>query len=167
MSWYLLHTRPRQEKVAHQNLLQQGYENVLPLLTTEKVHRGRMVIIEEPLFPRYLFVRLGQDLSGKSWAPLRSTRGVSRLVTFGNQPAHVEDTMVEALQARSALQQQHPQRLFSPGDAVAIDAGPFKGLEAIYQMTDGEHRALVLIELLCKPTTLRISPVHLSRTSVL
>ncbi len=167
MSWYLLHTRPRQEKVAHQNLMQQGYENVLPLLTTEKVQRGRIVITEEPLFPRYLFVRLEQDMSGKSWAPLRSTRGVSRLVTFGNQPAQVEDTMVEALQARSTFQKQHPQRLFSLGDAVTIDAGPFKGLEAIYQMTDGEHRALVLIELLCKPTTLRISPVHLSRTNIL
>ncbi|WP_366943958.1 transcription termination/antitermination NusG family protein, partial [Ferrovum sp.] len=37
LSWYLLYTRPRQEKVAHQNLLQQGYESVLPLLTTEKI----------------------------------------------------------------------------------------------------------------------------------
>lgn len=167
MSWYLLYTRPRQEKVAHQNLLQQGYESVLPLLTTEKIQQGRLVITEEPLFPRYLFVRLEQDLSGKSWTPLRSTRGVSRLVTFGNQPARVEDRLVEALQVRSTHQQQQPQRLFSPGDAVTIDAGPFKGLEAIYQMTDGEQRALVLIELLSKPTPLRIPPAHLSRTKTL
>ncbi|HBA65303.1 MAG TPA: transcription/translation regulatory transformer protein RfaH, partial [Methylococcaceae bacterium] len=44
-----------------------------------------------------------------------------------------------------------PERLFSEGDKVQIISGPFAGLEGIYQMADGETRAMVLIELLRKP----------------
>ncbi len=163
MPWILIHTRPRQERVAHEHLLRQGYDTCLPLLTTEKLHQGTVSVVREPLFPRYLFVRLGSDPSDRSWAPIRSTRGVSRIVTFGSRPAQVDDGLMESLRARSALQEHHPQQLFGKGDVVTINRGPFAGIDAIYQMTDGEQRALVLMELLCKPTLLRISPAHLTR----
>lgn len=163
MAWILVHTRPRQEQVAHEHLQRQGYDVCLPLLTTEKLQQGKVTLAREPLFPRYLFVRLGSDPSDRSWAPIRSTRGVSRIVTFGSRPAQVDDALVASLQARSILQDHHPQRLFDQGDVVTINRGPFSGIDAVYQMTDGEQRALVLIELLCKPTLLRISPAHLTR----
>ncbi len=163
MAWVLLHTRPRQEQVALEHLRRQGYEIVLPLLTREKLQQGKVALVQEPLFPRYLFVRLGHALSDKSWAPIRSTRGVSRIVTFGTRPAQVDDALVESLKTRSALQEAHPERLFGKGDVVTIHRGPFAGIDAIYQMADGEQRALVLIELLCKPALLGISPAHLIR----
>ena len=80
MHWYLVHTKPRQEQCALQNLQQQGYQCYLPMLATEKLRQGRLVVSEEALFPRYLFIRLGLGQSDKSWAPIRSTRGVNQLV---------------------------------------------------------------------------------------
>jgi transcriptional antiterminator RfaH len=94
-----------------------------------------------------LFIRLGNDLSAKGWCPIRYTTGVSRLVSFGNRPAVVGDELIEALQTVPA---RAPERLFQPGQSIKIVSGPLKGLEGIFQQADGEHRAMVLIDLLNK-----------------
>lgn len=163
MHWYLVHTKPRQEHCALRNLEQQGYECYLPTLTTEKLNQGVLRVVEEPLFPRYLFVRLGRDASAKGWAPIRSTRGVSRLVAFGNEPAKIGDALVDFLRERDAVGRERPQRLFAVGDKVRLTAEPFAGIEGIYQMQDGERRVMVLIELLSKPLTVRVALTELTK----
>jgi transcriptional antiterminator RfaH len=108
------------------------------------------------LFPRYLFIQLGQGAQSQSWAPIRSTRGVSRLVSFGNEPAKVPGELVECLQLRDLERACTIKPAFHPGDEVRILEGPFAGLEAVYQMKDGEGRVMVLIELMSKPTQLKL-----------
>jgi transcriptional antiterminator RfaH len=154
MRWYLIYTKPRSEERALENLERQGYECYLPLYLTEKLRRGELTVADTPLFPRYLFIRLGQDYSSKSWSPIRSTRGVSRLVRFGQHLAQADDALIALL--KSHEQQSEPERMFNQGDSVRIMDGPFAGIEAVYQMPDGERRALVLIEMLSKPTSLRV-----------
>ena len=145
MHWYAIHSKPRQEERALENLQRQGFEAWLPLLTVEKVLRSKLVQVVEPMFSRYLFIRL--DTEQTNWSPIRSTLGVSKLVSFGNRPAVVADELIEALQQ---MPEQAPQRLIQPGQQVKIVAGPLRGLEGIYQQADGELRAMVLIELLNK-----------------
>lgn len=145
MNWYAIHSKPRQEERALENLQRQGFEAWLPLLTVEKVLRFKLVQVVEPMFSRYLFIRL--DTEQTNWSPIRSTLGVSKLVSFGNRPAVVADELIEALQQ---LPEQAPQRLIQPGQQVKIVSGPLRGLEGIYQQADGELRAMVLIELLNK-----------------
>ena len=60
------------------------------------------------------------------------------------------------LQAHDADRSQDVQTLFKSGDKVLIQEGPFAGLEAIYQMKDGEGRVMVLIELMSKPAQLKL-----------
>lgn len=163
MYWYLIHTKPRQEKVAFDNLQRQGYQCYLPIRLSEKLHQSVLKVTDEPLFPRYIFIRLGQGESAQSWAPIRSTKGVSRLVSFGAEPAKVSESLVEALRAQESSVQAEPERLFKPGENVCLTEAPFTGLEGIYQMADGEHRVIVLIELLCKQAQLRVAPVNLSK----
>ena len=156
MHWYVVHTKPRQEQRALLNLGQQGYECYLPLLATEKLRQGALTVVQEPLFARYLFIRLSSTQSGQSWGPIRSTQGVSRLVTFGVEPAKVDAALIDLLRSRNDLRQQPAQRLFNQGDGVQIVDGAFVGLQGIYQIQDGERRAMVLIELLSKPTRLTV-----------
>lgn len=145
MHWYAIHSKPRQEERALDNLQRQGFEAWLPKLSIEKVLRGKLVRVEEPMFSRYLFIRL--DTEQSNWSPIRSTLGVSRLVSFGNRPAVVADELIQALQS---LPQRETERLFQAGQAIKIVSGPLKGLEGIFQQADGEHRAMVLIDLLNK-----------------
>ncbi|MCP4488335.1 MAG: transcription/translation regulatory transformer protein RfaH [Gammaproteobacteria bacterium] len=164
MHWYLIYTKPKYEKVALQNLEQQDFECYLPVMSIEKLHHRKIALSHEPLFPRYLFIRLDQSASGRSWSPIRSTRGVSRIVSFGNEPARVDDWLIEALRSHEEIEQNQPEQLFTPGEKVTLTEGAFSGIEGIYQMSDGESRVLVLIELLGKPVEMRISPASLAKT---
>ena len=150
MHWFLIYTKPRQEKCALQNLEQQGYQCYLPILPKEKLRQGALALSDEPLFPRYLFINLAQDFMAKSWSPIRSTKGVSRLVRFGAEPARIDDALVDLLRAHEANALAKPERLFNPGERVQLTEGPFAGIEGIYQMADGDRRVMVLIELMSK-----------------
>ena len=161
-SWYLIHTKIRQERVALENLERQGFECFLPQIRVEKLRRSALLVVEEPLFPRYLFIRLGTGLEAQSWSPIRSTLGVSRLVTFGQSPAKVDEDLVAQLQTQAqstAVQSRH----FEPGESVEVTEGPFIGLEAIYQMTDAEGRVMVLLNILSNQVKLTVSPASVRK----
>jgi transcriptional antiterminator RfaH len=153
--WYLIHTKVRQERCAQENLERQGYTCFLPQIRAEKLRRRALVVVQEPLFPRYLFIRLDAGLEAKGWGPIRSTLGVTRLVTFGNQPAKLSDSLVGSIRAR-LNDVTAPKEFFEPGQALVVADGPFIGLDAIYQMRDGEGRVMVLLNILSKPVQLSI-----------
>jgi transcriptional antiterminator RfaH len=165
MHWYLVHTKPRQEWCALENLRRQGYQCYLPTLPSEKLRQGLLSVADEPLFPRYLFIRLGLGGAAKSWAPIRSTKGVSRLVSFGIEPARVHDGLVELLRTQEAAVQAEPERLFRQGARVRLTEAPFVGIEGIYQMADGERRVIVLIEILSKSVAVCVAPTGLCEAS--
>lgn len=161
-SWCLVHTKPRQEDLALVNLERQGYECYLPQLRIERVRRRKAEIATEPMFPRYLFVRLDSSDQGKSWSPIRSTLGVSQLVHFGGRAAKVDDTLVDLL--RHWERAMPTEAMFHSGDSVVITDGPFAGIEAIYQTTDAERRAFILLEILSKPVSMHIDIGRLRKT---
>ena len=69
MHWYLVHTKPRQEKCALENLQRQGFQCYLPTLLSEKLRQGVLTVVDEPLFPRYLFIRLGRGIQRQAGRP--------------------------------------------------------------------------------------------------
>jgi transcriptional antiterminator RfaH len=163
MNWYLIHTKPRQERCALENLQWQGYECYFPTMPAEKLRLGKLGVVDQALFPRYLFIRLGQGPLAKSWTPIRSTKGVSRLVYFGITPAKVDDALIALLRNQEVSAQAEPDRLFKPGERVRITASPFVDIEGIYQMTDAEQRVMVLIELMSKPVKICLAPIALQK----
>ena len=163
MHWYLVHSKPRQERLALDNLTRQGYECYLPVLPTEKIRQGAITLADEPLFPRYLFIRLGSDLSAKGWGPIRYTTGVSRLVSFGAEPAKIDDDLVFQLQRTESTHKTKPARLFEVGDRVRFTSGAFAGIEGVFQIAEGEKRVMVLIEMMSKPLSVRAAPSMLRK----
>lgn len=164
MNWYLIHTKPRLEQCALENLQNQGYTCFLPQIRVEKLRRGKLVEVDEPLFPRYFFIQLDTGNQAQSWHPIRSTKGVSRLVSFGHEPAKLSDELVELIRTQSnsnTVQQRH----FKPGETVQITDGAFAGLEAIYQMSDGEQRVMVLLNIMSKPVKLSLEPTDVRKIS--
>lgn len=156
MQWYVIHTKPRQEQRAWENLQRQGFAAWLPTIEVEKLRRGKLIRVVEPMFSRYLFIQL--DKTQSNWSPIRSTLGVSKLVSFGNVPAVVPDTLIQALQQADGSRREF---LLKEGDAVQFVSGPLQGLEGILQQRDGEQRAMVLIELISQPQR-----VHTSITDI-
>ena len=162
-AWFLVRSKPRQEAVALTHLARQGYESYLPLFASEKLVRRKPTVVQEPMFARYLFVRLDTSGQGQSWSPIRSTVGVSELVCFGSRPARVDAALIATLRERETAQHADPDALFAAGDSVRITEGAFAGLEAIYQMNDAEGRAMVLLDLLSKPVAMTIDTASLRK----
>lgn len=140
--WYLVQCKARQDQRAEENLVRQGYECLRPICRRQRLLRGMSVIVEESLFPGYLFVHMPQ---GANWAPIRSTRGVTRVVAFGGQPLPVGHELVAQLQARA---KSHPISKFSPGDRVVILGDAFAHIESIFMATDGDERVILLINIM-------------------
>lgn len=163
MDWFLVRSKPRQEAVALTNLTRQGYESYLPMFAAEKIVRRKQAIVQEPMFARYLFVRLDTTGQGQSWSPIRSTIGVSELVCFGSKAARVDESLIAMLREREAWQSEQPKSLFTEGENVVIADGAFAGLHAIYQMNDAEGRAMVLLDLLSKPVAMKINAASLRK----
>lgn len=155
--WYVIHTKPRQERRALDNLHRQSFEAYLPLVKVEKLQRGKLVNIEEPLFKRYLFVHF--DAERSPWHLIRNTFGVSELVRSGGQLARVPLEIIERLKQHEAA----PQALFNAGETLRVKNGPFQNLDVVFDMQDGDSRAIVLIELLNKNQKISIPVNSLSR----
>lgn len=150
--WYLIQCKPRQELRAEENLRKQGFACLLPLCWTEKIRHGKRQLVQEPLFPGYLFINLCQLTD--SWYSIRSTRGVRRLVTFGSLPVAISSLIIDGIQTR--LAQVGAKPLFQHGDSVVITEGPLKDLTAIFNCCDGEERAVILLTLLQREQAVKI-----------
>ena len=159
-SWYVIQCKGGESFRAAENLGNQDFDVFHPVLNTKRKRNGKLTNVCEPLFPHYLFIRLDQIAS--NWRPIRSTRGVLRLLTFGDTPVPVSDALIETLK-----QQPHEQEgihsYFTPGQKVTITEGPFKNLEAVFKSAKGEERAIVLINMLQRPQHIEMSVDQLDK----
>lgn len=155
-NWYLIHTKPKQETIAKDNLEKQYYSVYLPMVIVRRKRRGRSVRVTEAMFPRYLFIHL--DDMTDDWAPIRSTIGVSELVRFGTTPAKISGNLVTAIKNRENDEGIHELQAgdFEEGQEVRIAEGPFEGYEAIFKAKSGQRRAILLLNIAQNMTKIQI-----------
>ena len=139
-NWYLIKTKPRQEKKAKQNLENQGYVAFCPIT---KIN-NKLVI----LFPSYLFVQLNEKT--QNFSPIYSTKGVSHFVKFGSNFAKVPMSVVEFIKTNQHITIRKIKNLnkFKPGDKVQISDGAFKNCVAIFKCYKPDERVILLMNLL-------------------
>lgn len=165
-AWYVIQTKPRKETLAETNLQRQDFETYLPWYKRVAMRRGSWTEIIEPLFPRYLFLRT--DPNQHTVAPIRSTLGVSKLVTFGHQLMPVPDDVIEALRQNADANtgiHAGPQHQFKRGEPVAITAGPFEGLQGLFETSSGDTRVAVLLDILGKSARVLLQRAHVEPAS--
>lgn len=147
--WYVVQTQPHGETKAVGHLKRQGFETYLPRYLKRRRHARRIEIVEAPLFPRYLFVRI--DVSAQRWRCIHSTVGVSRLVCNGEEPTPVGDPVISALREREGtdgLVRLEPRRRFAPGEQVRILDGALASCLGLYEGMADADRVKVLLDLL-------------------
>ena len=139
-NWYLIKTKPRQEKIAKQNLENQDYQTFCPMA---KIN-NRLVV----LFPGYLFVQLNEKT--QNWSPINSTKGVSHFIKFGLNFAKVPTSVIEFIKTNQHITNDKLKNLnkFKPGDKVQISDGVFKNWVAIFKCYKPDERVILLMNLL-------------------
>lgn len=145
--WFLVQTKPKQEDRALENLEMQGINSFCPKVFVEKLIRGKRKVTKEVLFPNYLFVQFDQN--NMSALSVNYTRGVQRIISFGNKPSAVPDQLIAQLRERvDQSDKSMITDLPKKGEQLQILDGPFRGLNAVFSQIDGDSRAIVLITIL-------------------
>ena len=146
--WYLVQARPRQAALAVEHLERQGYCVFHPRLHVEQLRRGRPVVVEQALFPDYLFIRLQAGVD--NFGPVRSTRGVAQLVGFGTVPVPFDANLIESLRRHLA----GPADGAPDGEGAAATGGtpaPDPGVAALLGLAEPRERIRALMGLVSQP----------------
>ena len=61
-SWYLLYCKRGQLQRAQEHLERQAVNCLTPMITLEKIVRGKRTTVSEPLFPNYMFVEFDPEV---------------------------------------------------------------------------------------------------------
>ena len=158
--WYLVHAQPNNERKAVFHLNAQGFRTYLPQLRKTIRHARQLKTVSAPLFPRYLFVAL--DVDRDRWLSVRSTLGVSSLVSCNGRPAPVPVGIVETLLGRSDGDLVRFDVGLVEGQSVRILSGPFADFVGTLERLDDAGRVRVLLQLMGTAV-----PVSLQRSALL
>ncbi len=160
--WFVITSKPRSEQRAVDNLTSQHIEVYLPKIKRLKKRQGKKVIIEEVLFPNYLFIKLTIEKS--NFNAIRSTRGVGSFVRFGLNYATINNELIARLKTDLAEStEQNTIEILTnidKGEQLIITEGPFQGLTGIYQCKDGLERSVLLLNILGKENKVVIENNH-------
>jgi transcription antitermination factor NusG len=161
-AWFAVQVRTRYENMAATGLRGKGFEPFLPMYKSRRRWSDRVKEIQLPLFPGYLFCRLNPQ----NRLPILTTPGVVQIVGVGRNPAPIEESEVEAIQAavNSGLPRE-PWPFLQVGNRVRIDFGPLSDREGILVAFKGQYRLVLSISLLQRSVAVEVDRAWVSSIS--
>ncbi len=99
MHWYSIYTKPGREKFISERLSQLTDIEILnPIIKFKKFRRGRLALVDEELFPSYIFAKLDIE---KYFRTIKYTRGVKRFLGDSNgYPYVVDEAIIKNIKER-------------------------------------------------------------------
>ena len=145
--WYLIYTKPRHEKKIVTRITERALECYSPTQKKLRNWRGRMQMVDMPLFPCYIFIYLHQL---KDYFTALGIEGVLSFVRFGKQIAKVADVIVANLKVmvNEDTEIEVSYDYFQKGDQLLIKEGPLAGHTCEVVTHKGKRKMLVRVELL-------------------
>lgn len=148
-AWYAIRTKPKQEARVESNLRAWRLETFAPWLKESRPNQTSHSASHSirPLFPQYLFARFELE---SLYQKVRFTRGVHSIVSFGDSPAIVEDSIISLIQSRAGKDGYiHIIDDLRADDSVLITDGHFKSICGIFErrMSDSD-RVMILLQTL-------------------
>jgi transcription antitermination factor NusG len=151
--WFAAYTYPRHEKKAAKCLIQRGVETFLPLFRESHLWRnGVRSIVEAPLFPGYLFVRMNATDRVK----VLQSPSIACLVSHGGVPVPLPQDEVERLQLGTKHLNFLPHPYLEAGDRVRIKTGPLVDMEGVLVSFKNQWRVVICVDLLRQAASVEI-----------
>jgi transcription antitermination factor NusG len=143
--WYAAYTRPHHERTAAEQMERRSMEHLLPTFPSVRKWKDRRKVLDLPLFPGYVFVRIALERR----LNVLMVPGVVRLVGFGDCPVAMPDHEIDALRIIADHRfEAEPCSYFAVGQRVRITCGPLKGTEGMLRRRKGKLRLLLSIDLI-------------------
>jgi transcription antitermination factor NusG len=143
--WYVLYTKPRNEKKVAQRLSEAGYEVYCPLQKVKRQWSDRVKVVEEPLFKSYIFIQIEEAKRDEVFR----YPGTVRYLFWLRRPAQVREEEINTIK-KWLGEYNHDQITIGdlkPGDAVKIASGQFMNEKGVLLDTTGTKAIVQLKEL--------------------
>ena len=164
--FYVVQTHPQKERLAVQELDNQGFPTFFPVIQhLPKIRRGKLEAPRQvALFPKYLFIQL--DLELDRWRAVNGTRGVARLMCMDDEHPSVVPALImqRLLDAGEVIEEQRAGLPFDVNDLVEFTDGSFKGNQGLVQMCSAA-RVTLLLSMLGGQVTVHTEPKMLRYVS--
>jgi len=157
--WYAAYTNANHEKRVAQHLEQRSIENLLPLYESVRRWKDRRMLLQMPLFPGYVFVRLPL----RDRLELLQVPGVVHLVSFNGHPAPLPEEDVRALQnclSHDCRVEPHPY--LQAGRRARVINGPLRGLAGILLRRKNKTRFVLSFDLIMRSVAVEIDEIDLA-----
>lgn len=149
--WFVLHTRPRQEKAVARDLTARRIHHFLPLTSSVRFHGRKRIETQVPLFAGYVFLR---GSACDAWTLDRLGRLVQVIAIADQDRIDDElDAIRHALEAEVPLA-PHPR--VREGSWVEVVRGPLRGVKGIVQRKSRRARMVLQVEGLAQASSLEI-----------
>ena len=150
-SWIVVRFRQNEIKLFEQNLKNQKFNFYIPKFT-KKVNSKKDKVMT--LFPGYGFIQR----TDKGFGAIRYTRGLLSLVKFGENYAFIEDKIILSLKELEKVSQNKPiENVFSVGEEISIESGPFKDYIAKITSLPSKDRVMIMMSLLGSKKNITLS----------
>ena len=126
-AWYVLYTKPRNEKKVAERLSTAGYNVYCPLHKVKRQWSDRVKTVEEPLFRSYVFIQIEDAKRDEVFA----YSGTVRYLFWLRRPAVVRQSEIATIQKWLGEHEHINVSQIMPGDYLRITSGQFAGEEAI------------------------------------
>lgn len=158
--WYVLYTKPKNEKKVYEKLTLQGFECYCPCQRTLKQWSDRKKWVEEPIFKSYIFVK--KPTSQENRISILQSPGVVRFLYWLGKEAEVKQTEIEAIQKFLGEFESVEVLSFETGSILKIKDGALKGMdgEVDYQT---EKEVVLKIEKLGMSLVAKVSKHHVEK----
>ena len=143
--WFAVFTLPQNEKSVVRHLAMREVEAFLPTYETVKLWKNRQrVRTILPLFPTYLFARIGHRQRSR----VLESPGVIQIVGNGREPVPVSDATIELLRAGVQSGKMEPFRELVVGKKVRIKSGAMEGVQGTLVRKSNGLRFVLTIEMI-------------------
>jgi transcription antitermination factor NusG len=150
-NWFALQVRTNRERQVSQMLRSKGYEEFLPIGRGRNDSRSHAA----PLFPGYVFCRIGPKVHGL----IVTTPGVIRIVGFGGKPASIDPEEVRSIQLLvSSGAATCATWGLQVGSKVRVEEGPLRGVIGTLTCVHKKTRLLVSINLMMRTVIAEVCP---------
>ena len=151
--WFALQVVPKHEKSVDKILEYRGCNHFLPTCRVRRRRSDRVSVIEEPLFPGYVFCKS----QSKLMEIVRGSPGIVRIVTFGGRPHPIPDEEIEALQQIVRGNREYSAYPYlNVGQKVQVISGPLTGVSGTITQFKNRDRLVISLEVIMKSVSVEI-----------
>lgn len=158
-SWFVIWTESRAEMKVEERIKALGLSAWVPTVKERRRWSDRWRDVVCPLFPGYLFARVGSV----EWHRVLRTPGVLTVVKERGRPALLPDSFVtglrEAIERKGTVPEPVVERVdYQPGDEVIVQEGPLKGVRGVVRERRSRRQLVIWVSEIGRGVAFSIGP---------